>query len=250
MRPSYAALPECRGSFRGYTPMLVREGPEPAVRGPRLLERLSHARRTRHYSPRTEEAYVLWARRFIVFHGKRHPRDMGAEEVTRFLSSLAVEHQVSAATQNQALSGLLLLYKQVLEVELPWLDQVVRAKRGARLPAVMTREEVRVVLGHLEGTTNLVARLLYGAGLWLLECMRLRVKDLNCGRNEIIVRAAKGDRDRRTMLAASLSVALKIHVDAVRAQHERDLARGAGWIELPAALGRKYPNAGREWAWQ
>jgi len=175
---------------------------------------------------------------------------MGAAEVTSFLSNLAVDRRVSAGTQNQALSALLFLYRRVLEVDLPWLDQVVRAKRGARLPVVLTRDEVRDVLARLDGTTKLVGTLLYGSGLRLLECLRLRIKDLDFGRNEIIVRAGKGDRDRRTMLPGSVEGALRVHLEAVRALHERDLARGGGWVELPWALERKYANAGRSWPWQ
>jgi integron integrase len=231
-------------------PVLVRDAEAPVPPGPRLLERVAHALRVRHYSRRTEDAYVPWIRRFILFHGKRHPRDMGAAEVTRFLTSLAVDRRVSAATQNQALSAILFLYKYVLETELPWLDQVVRAKAGARLPAVLTRAEVREVIARLDGPVNLVARLLYGSGLRLLECLRLRIKDVDFGRNEIIVRAGKGDRDRRTMLPASVATDLRVHLEAVHDQHARDVASGAGWVELPAALDRKYPNAGREWAWQ
>ena len=193
---------------------------------------------------------MAWIRRYIVFHGKRHPAEMGAVEVTQFLSSLAQQDHVAASTQNQALSALLFLYRQVLQVEMPWLDNVVRAKRSERLPGVLTREEVRAVIRELQGPPRLMAILLYGAGLRLLECARLRVKDVDFATNQIIVRAGKGDRDRVTMLPAVVRTDLVRHVEMVRRQHEADLRHGAGWVELPWALARKYPNAGREWAWQ
>jgi len=193
---------------------------------------------------------VAWIRRYIVFHGKRHPAEMGAVEVTQFLSSLAQQDHVAASTQNQALSALLFLYRQVLQVEMPWLDNVVRVKRSERLPVVLTREEVRAVIRELRGPPRLMAILLYGAGLRLLECARLRVKDVDFATNQIIVRAGKGDRDRVTMLPAVVKPDLVRHVEMVRRQHEADLRHGAGWVELPWALARKYPNAGREWAWQ
>ena len=193
---------------------------------------------------------MAWIRRYIVFHGKRHPAEMGAVEVTQFLSSLAQQDHVAASTQNQALSALLFLYRQVLQVEMPWLDNVVRAKRSERLPVVLTREEVRAVIRELQGPPRLMAILLYGAGLRLLECARLRVKDVDFATNQIIVCAGKGDRDRVTMLPAVVRTDLVRHVEMVRRQHEADLRHGAGWVELPWALARKYPNAGREWAWQ
>jgi len=175
---------------------------------------------------------------------------MGAPELTRYLSSLAVEGNVAASTQNQALSALLFLYREVLEQEVPWLDDVVRARRPVRLPVVLTRDEVRAVLRQLRGTPRLMAILLYGSGLRLLECARLRVKDVDFGRNQIIVRAGKGDKDRTTTLPTIISVELARHLDVVKKQHDLDLRQGAGWVELPWALARKYPNAGREWAWQ
>ena len=217
---------------------------------PRLLDRVRAALRTRHYSPRTEETYVAWIRRYIFFHAKRHPAEMGAPEITRFLSALAVEGKVAASTQNQALSALLFLYREVLEMDLPWLDGVVRAKRPQRLPVVLTRDEVRTVLQPLKGVPRLMAYLLYGAGLRLLECCQLRVKDLDFGANQIVVRSGKGDKDRAAMLPAAVKADLAQHLGSVQKQHQRDLARGAGWVELPTALNRKYPNAGREWAWQ
>src|SRR6266571_5324390 len=242
----YTVLPE--GSRRS----LVSAGHETTPAGPpkpRLLDRIRAALRTRHYSPRTEEAYVAWIRRYIFFHGKRHPADMGAPEITRFLSSLAVEGNVAASTQNQALSALLFLYRDVLEVELPWLDGIVRAKRPQRLPVVLTRDEVRAVLRRLEGAPRLMAYLLYGAGLRLLECCRLRIQDVDFASNQIVVRGGKGDKDRMTMLPAVIKPDLARHLESVRAQHRRDVECGAGWVELPTALARKYPNAGREWVW-
>jgi integron integrase len=217
---------------------------------PRLLDRVHAALRARHYSRRTEEAYVAWIKRYIFFfHAKRHPAEMGAPEVTRFLSSLAVDGRVAASTQNQALSALLFLYRDVLEVDLPWLDGIVRARRPERLPVVLTRDEVRAVLQRLEGVPRLMACPLYGAGLRVLECCRLRVQDIDFATNQIVVRGGKGDKDRVTMLPAVVKVDLARHLETVRAQHQDDLAVGAGWVELPTALLRKYPHAGREWAW-
>uniref|UniRef100_A0A832MKA3 Integron integrase n=1 Tax=Eiseniibacteriota bacterium TaxID=2212470 RepID=A0A832MKA3_UNCEI len=227
--------------------LLVRERPAEA---PRLLDRVRAALRVRHYSRRTEEAYVGWIRRFVLFHARRHPAEMGEREITAFLSDLAVTRRVSASTQNQALSALLFLYQHVLGRELEWLDGVVRAKAPGRLPVVLTRDEVRAVLDRLEGTPRLVAMLLYGSGLRLLEGLTLRVKDLDLSRGEITVREAKGGRDRRTMLPRGATPALERHLERVRALHASDLVRGAGWVEMPQALDRKYPNAGREWAWQ
>src|SRR2546430_458433 len=219
-----------RGEAR---PLAVAEpAPEGASR-PRLLDRVRDALRARHSSRRTEKSYVAWIRRYIVFHGKRHPAEMGAVEVTQFLSSLAQQDHVAASTQNQALSALLFLYRQVLQVEMPWLDNVVRAKRSERLPVVLTREEVRAVIRELQGPPRLMAILLYGAGLRLLECARLRVKDVDFATNQIIVRAGKGDRDRVTMLPAVVRTDLVRHVEIVQRQHEADLRHGAGWVELP-----------------
>jgi len=217
---------------------------------PRLLDRVRAVIRARHYSRRTEEAYVAWIRRFIFFHGKRHPAEMGAGEVTAFLTALAVDGRVAASTQNQALSALLFLYRDVLEIDLPWLDGIVRAKRPARLPVVLTRDEIRAVLARLDGMPRLMACLLYGAGLRVLECCRLRVQDLDFGTNQIVVRGGKGDKDRVTMLPTVAKADLRRHLDAARIQHEDDLASGGGWVELPTALLRKYANAGREWVWQ
>ena len=223
-----------------------------AAATPPLLTQLRTVIRTRHYSPRTEEAYVQWVRRFIRFSGTRHPRELGIGDVTRFLSSLAVDAHVSASTQNQALAAIAFLYRDVLNMPVAWLHALVRAKRSGRVPVVFTREEVRQLFAQLRGAgvAALVLELLYGTGMRLLEALRLRVKDVDFGANQITVRAGKGDRDRRTMLPERLGGALLRHLAEVRVQHERDLAAGAGWVELPGALGLKYPNAGREWGWQ
>jgi integron integrase len=219
-------------------------------RPPRLLDRVRAACRLRHYSLRTEEAYVDWIRRFILFHHKRHPLDMGAAEINAFLTDLAVVGRVSASTQNQAFSALLFLYQKVLEVDPGRIAGVVRAVRPKRLPVVLTREEVRRVIEQLDGTFALIARLLYGSGLRLLECLRLRVKDIDFGRGEITVRQGKGDKDRRTMLPTTVRADLSDHLRRVRLLHERDLSRGFGSVWLPEALERKFPNAAHEWPWQ
>ncbi len=240
-------------SFRPFAGMCVREGADAgdlAPRAPRLLERVHAELRLRHYSPRTEEAYVHWIVRFLRFHGCRHPREMGAAEVTAFLSHLAVAGRVAAATQNQALGALLFLYRHVLAIDLPWLDDLVRAERPPRVPVVLTRAEVRAVLDRLQGTPRWMASLLYGSGLRLLECAHLRVKDVDFGQRHVVVRAGKGDRDRIALLPAFVVEPLRAHLTGARRQHEEDLHRGAGWVELPAAFDRKHPNAGREWAWQ
>ncbi len=229
---------------------VVCEAATPDAPKPRLLDCVRATLRARHYSRRTEESYVVWIRRYILFHGKRHPAEMGAPQVAAFLTSLAVDGRVAASTQNQALSALLFLYRNVLEVSLPWLDGVVRAKRPVRLPVVLNRDEVRGVLQRLEGAPRLMACLLYGAGLRVLECCRLRVQDVDFAANQIIVRSGKGDKDRVTMLPAVVKADLGRHLAEVRAQHRADLPAGAGWVELPTALHRKYPNAGREWVWQ
>lgn len=230
--------------------LALREAEPPAARQPRLLDRVRQAVRTRHYSRRTEKAYVAWTRRYILFHGKRHPSEMGAIEMSQFLSALATKGNVSASTQNQALSALLFLYRDVLRQEVAWLDNVVRAKRTVRLPVVLARDEVRAVLRQLRGTSWLMAILLYGSGLRLLECARLRVKDIDFPRNQIIVRTGKGGKDRATPLPTVARAGLAVHLEAVKRQHDTDLQHGAGWVELPWALARKYPNAGREWPWQ
>jgi integron integrase len=231
-------------------PWIAAESSPPRSQGPRLLDRVRGALRVRHYSRRTEIAYTRWIGRFIGFHHKRHPAGMGQAEVTAFLTSLAVDRHLSPSAQNQALSALLFLYREVLGQELPWLGDVVRASRPARLPEVLSRDEVRAVLDRMHGTPRLMATLLYGAGLRLLECARLRVKDVDFGRNQIVVRAGKGDKDRLTMLPASVREPLARHLESGGRQHEQDLRRGWGWVELPGALAHKYPRAGQEWGWQ
>ncbi|MEW6688551.1 MAG: integron integrase [Pseudomonadota bacterium] len=217
---------------------------------PRLLERVHEAIRVRHYSRRTEEAYVHWIKRFIYFHGKRHPGTMGEAEVTAFLNHLAVERRVAAATQNQALSALLFLYKEVLGVELPWLDGVRRPSRPARVPVVLTRAEVERLLAAMTGVRWLVASLLYGAGLRVMECLQLRVKDVDLSYRQVLVRDGKGAKDRVTMLPEKLVEPLRAHLGRVRLLHARDLREGFGEVGLPYALARKYPRAGKEWIWQ
>ena len=219
-------------------------------KAPRLLPRVHAALRARHYSRRTEEAYVGWIKRFIFFHGKRHPSSMGGDEVNAFLSHLAVQGHVSAATQNQALCALLFLYREVLDEPLPWMDDVIRARRSFRVPVVLTVEEVRHLLGHLSGTTRLIGVLLYGSGLRLLECLRLRVKDVNFARHEIFVRDTKGKRDRITTLPRSIEDPLREHLAKGRQFHDRDLASGRGLVLMPNALNRKLPSAAKEWPWQ
>ncbi len=208
------------------------------------------ALRARHYRPSTETAYLGWIRRFILFHGKRHPAEMGDAEINAFLTHLAIEGKVAASTQTQALSAVLFLYRHVLGREVGQLDELVRARRPRRLPVVMSRQDVRAVLARLRGAEWLAAALLYGAGLRLLECLTLRVQDIDFTRREILVRDAKGGRDRRTMLPESAIEPLRGHLEAVRAIHERDRRSGWGRVELPEALSRKYPNAAAEWRWQ
>jgi integron integrase len=217
---------------------------------PRLLDQVRQRLRARHYSVRTEKAYVGWIRRFILFHGKRHPETMSETEIGAYLSSLASEAKVSASTQNQALAALLFLYQQVLGRELEWLGNLVHAKRPAHVPVVLGRAEVRNLLAHLDGPVWLVCSLLYGAGLRLLEALQLRVKDIDLDRREIIVRRGKGQKDRRTVLPGVLVERLRAHLQTVHRQHDGDLSLGAGFVALPFALDRKYPNASREWNWQ
>jgi integron integrase len=223
---------------------------EPEQPKRKLLDQVRDAIRVRHYSIRTEEAYVGWIKRYILFHGKRHPAEMGQAEITAFLSSLAVERNVAASTQNQALAALLFLYRDVLGSDPGWLDDIVRAKRPERLPVVLVREEVGNLMNELEGLHWIMAMLLYGAGLRRLECLRLRVKDVDFAGNQIVVRDGKGAKDRMTMLPAVVKQPLLKHLASVRRMHERDLRAGFGKVLLPYALARKYPNADREWAWQ
>jgi integron integrase len=217
---------------------------------PRLLDQVREEIRIRHYSIRTEQAYVQWIRRFILFHRKRHPREMGAAELTAFLTDLAVQRNVAASTQNQALNAILFLYRDVLKIDLPWLGDVQRAKKPQRLPVVFTREEVKALLGQLQGTTWLMAMLTYGSGLRLLECLRLRVKDMDFHYRQLLIRDAKGQKDRVTVLPNSLIEPLRTHLARVRERHELDLRDGFGRVFLPHALAVKYANADREWRWQ
>jgi integron integrase len=214
---------------------------------PKLLDQVRQAIRTRHYSYRTEKAYVHWIKRFIFFHNKRHPAEMGEAEIGRFLSSLATDSHVSASTQNQALNALLFLYREILKKDIGYVNGVVRAKRPHRLPVVLTRQEVRSIVGCLDGSDWIMAMLLYGAGLRLMECLQLRVKDIDLTSNQILVRAGKGDKDRHTMLPAAVREPLAKHLDVIKRLHQRDLERGLGRVALPNALERKYPNAGKEW---
>jgi integron integrase len=217
---------------------------------PKLLDQVHQAIRTRHYSSKTEQSYVHWIKRFIFFHNKRHPAEMGEKEIAQFVSSLASELHVSAATQNQALNGILFLYREVLRKEIGYVNGVVRAKRAHRLPVVLTRQEVKSILAVLDNFDWLMVVLLYGAGLRLMECLQLRVKDIDFTSNQIIVRAGKGDKDRHTMLPAAAKEPLAKHFDLVKQQHQRDLDRGLGRVALPNALDRKYPRAAKEWGWQ
>ncbi|WP_374358049.1 integron integrase [Chitinimonas sp.] len=217
---------------------------------PRLLDVLRDTLRLKHYSLRTEQQYLHWVRRFLRFHQLRHPREMGAAEVTAFLTHLAVDGNVSASTQNQALSALLFLYRDVLQIALPWLDEVVRAKPSKRLPVVLTRREVAAMLAQADGVYGLQLQLLYGTGMRLMECMRLRVKDIDFERREILVRDGKGAKDRVTMLPQSLVEPLQAHLLRRRTQHEEDTTAGRADVYLPDALARKYPNAAAQWGWQ
>jgi integron integrase len=220
------------------------------MKKPKLLDRVRAVARVRHLSLRTEQAYSDWIRRFILFQRKRHPEEMGTEEIRQFLSHLAVEGSVSASTQNVALCALLFLYRDVLGVELPYVEGIQRAKRPARVPVVFTRKEVERLLARLSGTYGLIARLLYGSGLRVMESVRLRVKDLDFEYTEILVRDGKGEKDRRTILPRPLAEPLHRHLGRVKLLHEIDLSEGFGEVYLPYALGRKYPNAAKEWAWQ
>ena len=221
-----------------------------AVGRVRLLDRLSAEARRRRLSLRTEKAYRGWVRRFVLFHGKRHPAELGAEAVSSFLTALAVDLGVAPATQNQALAALLFLYREVLGIDLGPLPEATRASRPKRLPVVLSRDEARHVISVFTGVERLVALLLYGGGLRLLEALRLRVKDLDFERHEITVRSGKGDQDRRTMLPATAAIELAPHLERVRRLHHQDLAAGLGRVELPGALARKLPRAAEEWAWQ
>ncbi len=217
---------------------------------PRLLDQVRGKIRLKHYSIRTEQAYVDWIKRFVLHFDKRHPTEMGAREVEGFLTHLAVKGKVAAATQNQAKAALLFLYREVLEQDLPWLENVEQAKTPKRLPVVLTEHEVQALLARLKGTHWLVASLLYGSGLRIMEALRLRVKDVEFSRSEILVREGKGFKDRVTMLPGVLAAPLMEHLGKVRDLHRQDVEEGYGEVYLPYALDRKYPNAGREWGWQ
>jgi len=217
---------------------------------PKLLDRVREAVRVRHLSYRTEQAYVHWIKRYILYHGRKHPDEMDETCVSEFLTYLAVRKRVSAATQNQALSAILFLYRHVLKKELGWIENVERAKKPSRLPVVFSREEVRAIFLRLEGTKWIMASLLYGAGLRLMECLRLRIKDVDFHYKQITVRDGKGKKDRVTMLPDSVVEALKGHMEKVKAVHDIDLDAGFGRVDLPYALKRKYQNADREWGWQ
>lgn len=217
---------------------------------PRLLEQVRRKLRLKHYSLRTEKAYVFWIRRYILANGKRHPAELNGVVVEAFLTRLATEKGVSASTQNQALSALLFLYKEVLGIELPWMENVTRAKSRRFVPVVLAPAEVARVLSHLAGREWLMASLLYGTGMRLMECVRLRIKDVDFARGEIIVRQPKGGRDRRTMLPMKLADALRMQRQVALALHARDLQAGFGEVSLPFLLARKYPNAAREAGWQ
>jgi len=216
----------------------------------RLLDQVRQVIITKHYSPKTEKAYTSWIRRFVIFHGTRHPKELGAPEVSAFLTHLANERKVSASTQNQALSALIFLYREVLGRELPWLEDMVRAKRPGRLPTVLTVEETKALLACMHGVTWLVAALMYGSGLRLMEAVKLRVQDVDLAKQEITVRRGKGQKDRRTMMPSLVRRSLVAHLERVKQVHLKDLDQGAGSVAMPRALARKYPGSSRQWRWQ
>lgn len=222
----------------------------PASAKLRLFDEVRNVARMRHLSLRTEQAYIQWIRRFILFHQKRHPREMGESEIRQFISHLAVNENISASTQTVALSALLFLYRDVLKRELPYVTNIERARKPKRLPTVFTREETKRILARLEATHWLIGGLLYGSGLRLMECLRLRVKDIDFTYSQITVRDGKGEKDRVTMLPAKLKQPLVRHLEKVKVLHEQDLAAGYGEVFLPYALARKYPNAAKQWGWQ
>jgi integron integrase len=222
----------------------------PVMPTPKLLDQVRTVVRVKHFSLSTERAYVAWIRRFILFHKKRHPREMGEAEIRQFISHLAVQRQIAASTQTVALSALLFLYREVLKQELPYITNIERARKSQKLPVVFTRNEVQAILARLDGIPHLVASLLYGSGLRLMEAVRLRVKDLDFERHELTIRQGKGQKDRVTMLPSSTSGALRAQLEKVRVLHQADLKLGFGRVELPFALARKYPLAASEWGWQ
>jgi integron integrase len=222
----------------------------PVAQKPKLLDQVRAAIRLRHYSLRTEDTYLHWIQRFMLFHGKRQPAEMGEKEIRQFLSALAVDQRVSASTQNQALNAILFVYRHVLDLNPGWIDNVVRAKQPQRLPVVLRKHEVKALLDAMEEVHWIMGHLLYGAGLRLMECLRLRVKDVDFSANHIVVREGKGNKDRITMLPLAVKTSLIAHLARVRELHQHDLARGFGSVYLPDALHRKYPNAPKHWGWQ
>ncbi len=217
---------------------------------PKLLDQVKNKLRLKHYSIRTEEAYLNWIKRFIYFNNKKHPNEMGETEINKFLTHLAVEGKVASSTQNQALCALIFLYREVIKKEIGSLEETVWAKKSKKLPTVFTRTEIKEVLESLKGVEWIAGNLLYGAGLRLLECLRLRTKDINFSYNQLIIRDGKGEKDRVTMLPVAVKPALKAHLEDVKKLHINDLKRGYGSVYLPYALDKKYPNASREWGWQ
>ena len=243
-------------AVRAYLPESVQSGTtaqDPnttnASPAPTLFQAVRHCIRARHYSFRTERTYLHWIRRFVVFHGRRHPREMGGTEVSAFLSWLANARNVAAATQNQALAAILFLYRDVLGVQLPWLTEVVRAKKPQRLPTVLTQEECRRLLDAMEGRHRFMASLMYGTGMRINECLAIRVKDVDLVRREVFVRHGKGGKDRVTMLPESLVEAMRVELSASRIVFERDRASNVPGVELPQAFVRKAPSAATSWLW-
>ena len=228
---------------------LIPHSSTSAAQAPKLLDRMRSAIRVRHYSIRTEEAYLGWVRRFINFH-KRHPRDLDAEEINRFLTHLAVHNHVAASTQRQALSAILFLYREVLNLDPPWIENIVRARQPKRLPTVLSKDEVAAILTHLEGTVQLIVLMLYGTGMRILECLRLRVQDLDFDLGNIAIRDGKGHKDRTALLPETCRQRLQDHLGHVKELHDQDLVEGFGRVHLPKALSRKYPNAAADWRWQ
>lgn len=242
-----------KGSVHSSLPAIRPQGLDvyyPLQRKPKLMEQMTHALRARHYSLRTEQAYVHWIRRYVFFHNLRHPGELGEAEINAFLTHLAVDGKVSSSTQNQALSAILFLYRHILGREVGQIGNVIRASRPRHLPVVMSKDEVKTVISYLYGEKKIIATLLYGAGLRLMECLRLRVQDIDFEENQITVRNGKGDKDRVTMLPQSLKPMLAEHLRRVKHIHEKDLAAGWGTVELPEALERKYPRSPRAWEWQ
>jgi len=215
-----------------------------------LLQALSRELRLRHYSDATARTYIRWVVRYVRYHGTCYPSGLDRDKVVEFLSALAIRNRVASSTQNQAMAAISFLYREVLGTPFEELEPIARAKPSVRVPVVLTQEEVRQVIGRMEATPHLVAMLLYGSGLRVLECLRLRIKDLDFGAHEIVVKSGKGDKDRLTMLPVAVEERLRDHLEAVRALHARDLKRGGGRVDIPNALARKYPNASTEWRWQ